>query len=86
MIFFFALLAIAAASKDQLVNLAANDPKLMVALFNDFVRTEGRVFETPTEARMRMKNFNQYVAQKMSRFIKPIFQILLYDIRYPPFS
>merc|ERR1719342_1170652 len=61
MIFFLALLAIAAASKDQLVNLAANDPKLMVALFNDFVRTEGRVFETPTEARMRMRNFNDFV-------------------------
>jgi len=61
MIFFVALLAIAAASKDQLVNLAANDPKLMVALFNDFVRTEGRVFETPTEARMRMRNFNDFV-------------------------
>ena len=62
MIFFVTLLAVAAASKDQMVNLAANDPKLMVALFNDFVRTEGRVFETPVEARLRMRNFNEYVS------------------------
>ena len=61
MIFFVTLLAVAAASKDQMVNLAANDPKLMVALFNDFVRAEGRVFETPVEARLRMRNFNEYV-------------------------
>jgi len=61
MIFFVTLLAVAAASKDQMVNLAANDPKLMVALFNDFVRTEGRVFETPAEGRLRMRNFNNFV-------------------------
>jgi len=56
------MVAVAAvsASKDQIVNLAAEDPKVMLGLFNMFQYEYSREYE-PSERRMRMTLFRQFV-------------------------
>ena len=60
--FIVLMVAIAAvsASKDQIVNLAAGDPKVMLGLFNMFQYEYGREY-APAERRMRLANFQQFV-------------------------
>jgi len=59
---FVLLVAIAAvsASPNQIVNLAAEDPKVMLGLFNMFQYEYGMEYE-PAERRMRLANFRQFV-------------------------
>ena len=52
--------AAVSASKDQIVNLAAGDPKVMLGLFNMFQYEYGREY-APAERRMRLANFQQFV-------------------------
>merc|ERR1719308_221315 len=61
-IFIVLAVAIAAvsASKDQIVNLAANDPQVMLGLFNEFQWEFGREY-APAERRMRLANFQKFV-------------------------
>ena len=58
--FVLLVVAIAAvsASNDQMVNLAAGDPKVMLGLFNEFQWEFGREY-APAERRMRLANFQK---------------------------
>jgi len=57
---FMVAIAAAAASKDELVNLAANDPKVMLGLFNMFQHDFQKHYSS-SEKRMRLANFNKFV-------------------------
>jgi len=61
-IFIVLAVAIAAvsASRDQIVNLAAGDPQVMLGLFNEFQWEFGREY-APAERRMRLANFQKFV-------------------------
>merc|ERR1712002_111408 len=65
--FIVLVVAIAAvsASKDQLVNLAAGDPQVMLGLFNQFQWEFGKEYE-PAERRIRLANFQRFVKQAAS--------------------
>jgi len=47
--------------EDQMVNLAAGDPRVMGALFSGFRRDYLRSYATPQESRLRMRNFRTFV-------------------------
>ena len=58
--FIILMVAVAAVSgsKDQIVNLANGDPKIMLGLFNMFQYEYGKEY-TPSERRLRLANFRQ---------------------------
>jgi len=60
--FIILMVAVAAVSgsKDQIVNLANGDPKIMLGLFNMFQYEYGKEY-APSERRLRLANFRQFV-------------------------
>lgn len=58
----FAVLACTMA-EENMVNLAAKDPKVLQALFKNFQHSEDRHYANAQEARLRLKNFRKFVGK-----------------------